>query len=143
MSKYNRVNDVKVVSDPHSSDVNTYNQSSGGRKTIPIGPVLLPIPGNNTFSTNCTTATGLPSLGRSIAVYNNSGAVGSITLGTSPTVTSLAPGVINSAGQAGIPCPPNAWTYISLGNQQFVIASDPTLLCYLIDDGTFLSVENN
>lgn len=138
MKQYNRLINPAFINDPQMA----YNEPAGAKKTITVGPVLLPLSNQNTFTTNCTAPIALPQIGRSIAVYNNSTAVGSITLGKDSTVTSLSPGAINANGQAGIPCPPNAWTYISLGFQQFVIASAATLLVYLIDDGTYLVPES-
>lgn len=143
MAKYNRTVDPRVADDPHSAAIAKYNLAAGAEKNLSVGPVLLPIQAGATFTCNATTAKGLPAIGKNIAVYNNAGAVGSITLGTDGTVTSLAPGVTNAAGQAGIACPPNAWTYISMGNQQFLIASAATLLCYVVDDGTYLTLERN
>lgn len=143
MAKYNRSIDNRSIADPHSIDNAQHNQSAGAKKIMNVGPVLLPLPTGATFTCNATTAVGLPAIGKNIAVYNNANAVGSITLGTDGTVTVLASGVINASGQAGIACPPNAWTYISMGTQQFIIASAATLLVYMVDDASFLSLERN
>lgn len=143
MPKYNRTIDPRVATDPHAADAARFNQQSGGDKNMPVGPCLLPLKTGSTFTCNATTAVGLDSIGRNIAVYNNANAVGSITLGTDGTVAVLASGATNIAGQAGIPCPPNSWTYISMGTQQFLIASAATLLCYQVDDGTYLTLERN
>jgi sugar (pentulose or hexulose) kinase len=139
MKKYNRMISQGALLGGDDAQANEYNNPAGAKKIINVGPVLLPIPTSTGGTTNATTAVGLPALGKSIAVYNNSGSVGSITLGTSAAVTSVSAGVVNSAGQAGIACPPNAWTYISLGNQQFVVASAATLLVYMIEDYTILN----
>lgn len=143
MAKYNRTLDTRSAADPHSIVANEYNQSAGAEKNINVGPVLLPLSQAGVFTCNATAAKGLDAIGKNIAVYNNAGAVGSITLGIDGTVTVLAPGVTNAAGQAGIACPPNAWTHISMGNQQFIIASAATLLVYLVDDGSYLTLERN
>lgn len=118
-----------------------YNISSGGFKNTPIGPKLKPLSADgSTYTTNATTSIPLGLPGQNLAVYNNAGAVGSVTV--SPlSVASLAPGVTDSVGNVGVACPPNAWTYISLGDARWVIASAATLLVYLIEDDSYLTVQ--
>jgi hypothetical protein len=139
-----KVNGSRQV-DQGSIDNFTYNERAGARKTAEVGRKLVPIPslsgapvGNGT--TNATTAISLPSAGRNIAVYNNTNAVGSVTFGSNNTVASLAPGVLDAAGNVGLPCAPNAWSYFAAGEQQWVIASAATLLVFLIDDNTFIAL---
>ncbi len=117
-----------------------YNPASGAQKSLPIGPRLLPIPtGMGTWTTTPNgAATPLPNLGLNIAVYNNSGTVGSIVIG-GKTIVTLAPGVIDSSGNVGVPCPPNAWTYLSMSYNQYVITSAATLLVFIIEDPTWLN----
>lgn len=143
MAKNQRNIPGQSVRDPSMLDSLIYNEASGARKSIPVGPHLLPLPdGAGGYTTNATTALILPSAGKSLAVYNNAGAVGSITLGEDNTVTSQAPGAVQSGTQhVGIACPANAWTYISSGNQNWVIASAATLLVYLIDDDSSIRQE--
>jgi len=142
MAKNQRNLSGVAVRDPSILDNLIYNEASGARKSIPVGPHLLPLPdGASGFTTNATTAKILPSAGRNLAIYNNAGAVGSITLGEDNTVTSLAPGATDANGHVGIACPPNSWSYISTGNQNWVIASAATLLVYLIDDETMIRQE--
>lgn len=117
---------------------NEYNEASGARKQIDVGPKLLPLDvGTATPTTNATVLKALPSMGRSIAVYNN-GALASITFGVAGQA-SLAPGVVDAVTKAvGIPCQPNTWTYLSAGSATHVIASAATLLVFLIDDQSLL-----
>ncbi len=135
-----------AVQDPATLHNLEYSNSSGAKKVAEVGRHLLPIPYKSaptviSFKTDVSTATQLPSMGRCLAVYNNAGAVGSITLGEDGTVVSLAPGTTDAAGHVGIPCPPNAWTYIACDNQNWVISSAATLLTFLIDDGTSIKQE--
>lgn len=135
-----------AVQDPGAIDVLEYNNSAGARKVAEVGRHLIPLPtpGVGTgYTTNVSAAAfALPSAGKNLAVYNNAGAVGSITLGTASSVASLAPGVTDSSGNVGIACAPNAWTYIACGPQNWVISSAATLLVYLIDDDTSIQVQS-
>lgn len=117
-----------------------YNAPAGSQKVSEVGRHLLPLTADGvTFTTNATSSIALPAQGKCLAVYNNSGTVGSITLGESASTNlSLAAGVTDAAGHVGIPCMPNAWTYIACGIQQWVIASASTLLVFLVDDHTYI-----
>ncbi len=126
--------------DPSSIDLLQYNSAAGSKKVSEVGKHLLPLtPDGTTWTTNATTSIALPAQGCCLAVYNNAGTVGSITLGESASTNlSLAAGVTDSAGHVGIPCMPNAWTYIACSTQQWVIASAATLLVFQIDDNTYI-----
>jgi hypothetical protein len=143
MAKNQRNIPGPITRDQATIDNLTYSESAGARKSAEVGRHLLPLPdGAAGFTTNATTALILPSAGKNLAVYNNAGAVGSITLGEDNTVTSQAPGAVQAGTQhVGIACPPNAWTYIATGNQNWVIASAATLLVYLIDDDSMIRQE--
>ncbi len=78
-----------------------------------------------------------------LAVYNNAGAVGSITIGNTPSLASQAVGTSNTSGNVGCACPPNAWTYLSMGNNQWVISSAATLIVYIIEDSTWISAQSS
>lgn len=134
------------VQDPSSISNLTYSNTAGANKNTEVGRHLLPIPvvtaGVLSYKTNVTVATVLPCKGRNLAVYNNAGAVGSITLGEDATITALAAGVADATGHVGIACPPNDWTYIACGEQNWVIGTAATLLCYLIDDDTSVKQES-
>lgn len=142
-SKNQRNLSGQAVRDPSIIDALIYNEASGARKSIPVGPHLLPVPdGASGYTTNVTTAKILPTPGKSLAVYNNSAAVHAITLGEDNTVTAQAAGAIQASTQhVGIACTPNAWTYISCGPQNWVIADSALLLVYLIDDETSIRQE--
>lgn len=128
--------------DPSAIANLTYNEKAGAQKNTEVGRKLLPLgDGASGFTTNAATAARkLPSKGRNLAVYNNAGAVGSITTGTNtPALASQAPGAVQAStnGESvGIACAPNDWTYIACGEHDWVIASAATLLVYLIDDPT-------
>ena len=124
--------------DVSSLDSLAYNSAAGSFKNVPVGPHLKPFTvDGTTFTTNATTSVNLAQPGLMLAVYNNSGSVGSVTV--SPLAAlSLAPGVTDVLGNVGVACPPNAWTYISMADSIFVIASASTLLVYIIDDDTYL-----
>lgn len=146
MAKKQRVFPGNKTQDPSSISNFTYNEASGAQKNVEVGLKLLPLgDGAGDFTTNATTAKKLPLPGRNLAVYNNAGAVGSITLGTNtPALVSQAPGAVQTGtlGQSvGIPCLPNAWTLIAAGELDWVIASAATLLVFLIDDETSIKIE--
>lgn len=128
--------------DPSGVDQYTYNEMAGARKTTEVGRALIPLgDGAGGFTTNAATAPRvLPSAGRNLAIYNNAGAVGSITVGDN-TMTSQAPGAVQISGTnafVGVPCPPNAWTYLAAAQWNYVAASAATLLVFLIDDPSYI-----
>jgi hypothetical protein len=140
MAKLNRVIDNNFLQDPSQIVAVEYNPASGGQKALIVGPRLLPIPIAGGWTTTPTAATALPYLGANIAVYNNASAVGSIVIGGS-TIVTLAPGVVDGSGNVGVACPPNAWTYLSMSNNQYVITSAATLLVYIMEDPTRIAQE--
>lgn len=146
MPKNIRNQQGQSIQDPSSISNLTYNEMAGAQKNSEVGRKLLALPdGASGYTTNATTAKKLPKMGANLAVYNNAGAVGSITLGTNtPTLTSQAPGVVlagTDGRSVGIACPPNDWTYIAAGDLDWAIASAATLLVYLIDDNTYIRQE--
>lgn len=146
MAKSQRVFPGNKTQDPSSIANHTYNEKSGAQKNTEVGRKLLPLNVDaTTFTTDATTARKLPSQGRNLAIYNNAGAVGAITLGTgTPALVAQAPGVVQAGtnGQSvGIPCPPNDWTYVACGELDTVIATAATLLVFLIDDDTSIKTE--
>lgn len=140
-AKNSRTNDIKFQISGDDAKSLEYNPPSGAQKSLAIGPRLLPIPlSSTTWTTTPTTRTALPKLGLNIAVYNNAGAVGSIVIGGVGIVT-LAPGVLDASGNVGVPCPPNAWTWLSMSYNQYVITSAATLLVFIIEDSTWINQE--
>jgi hypothetical protein len=134
--------------DPSGIASMEFNPAAGSQKVSEVGRSLLPlkyIAGGTTltYTTDASTARILDNPGTCLAVYNNSGSIGSITLGSgnsAPTV--LAPGVTNVNGGVGIPCAPNSWTYIACSANNWVIASAATLLVFVVEDNTAIKVEN-
>jgi hypothetical protein len=135
------------VQDPATLHNLEYNDAAGSKKVSEVGRHLLPIPfisgGAVAYTTDATTARALPNAGLCLAVYNNAGAVGAITLGedAASVATALAPGVADATGHVGIPCAPNAWTYIACSNQNWIKSSAATLLVFIIDDNTSVKQE--
>ena len=121
----------KVAKDQGLIENIIFNDPAGGQKNLAVGPVLEPIFTSGGYTTNLTTAT--PVYGCNLAIYNNSGSLHTITLGDS-SVTSLGPGVSNTAGFVGVPCMPNQWTYLSAGEHTHAIASSTSLLVFRIKD---------
>lgn len=132
--------------DPAAISSIQYNDAAGSQKVSEVGIHPLPFPfisgGVLSYKTNLTTTPlPLPRKGMGLAVYNNSAAVHSITLGESAAAipTALAAGVTDAAGHVGIPCTPNTWTYIATGLQNWVIADSALLLVFIISDNTTIT----
>lgn len=145
MAKNIRVEAGYHIQDPGQIHNIEHNPAAGGKKTLEIGPHLIPIPiivsNALAYTTDASTKRALPNPGVCLAVYNNAGTVGSITLGEDNTVTSLAAGVTDANGHVGIPCMPNAWTKISCGMQNWVISSAATLMVFIVEDHTAIKQE--
>jgi hypothetical protein len=145
MPKNIRQTQGQNVYDPSSIDALEFNPAAGSKKVSEVGRSLLPLKqvvgGVFGYTTNATTAIPLDFAGQCLAVYNNAGTIGSITLGNGAAPTVLAPGVTNTAGQVGIPCMPNAWTYIACSSNNWVIASAATLLVFVVEDNTNIKQE--
>lgn len=127
--------------DPSIIELLTYNEKSGARKSIEVGRSLIPLgDGAGGFTTNASTPRILPSAGLDLAIYNNAGTVGAVTVGDN-TMTAQAPGAVQSGGTApfvGVPCMPNAWTYLAAAQWNWVASTASTLLVFIIDDSTFM-----
>jgi hypothetical protein len=130
--------------DPNAIMNNQYNDAAGSQKVSEVGRHPLPFPyisgGAVAYTTNLTTPLPLPKKGMGLAVYNNSAAVHAITLGESATspASALAAGATDANGHVGIPCTPNAWTYIATGLKNWVIADSASLLVFLISDNSLI-----
>jgi hypothetical protein len=123
-----------AVEDPSSIQALTYNEQTGAQKNMDMGHHLIPLKINaTTFTTDATTARAVP-MGKTLAIYNNTGSAGSITLGDTSAVALLAAGATDVNGNVGIPCKPNDWTYISVYDRQYVISSAATLLVFVVKD---------
>ena len=139
-SKWNRAVDNRFLQDPNGIKSAEYNPASGGQKSLTVGPRLIPIPvvvtGSATWTTNISAATALPEFGMTLAIYNTTGTAGSVTVGQDGTVTAQAIGAVDANGNVGVACTPNAYTYLSMGNNQWIIGTASTLICYIIEDPT-------
>ena len=54
------------------------------------------------------------------------------------TVVSGPAGSVDANGNVSIPCKPNDWTYINTYNQDFIVTNASTVLCFIVQDHTFL-----
>ena len=142
MAKNNRVININNLQDPNGIVAVEYNPPSGGQKSLIVGPKLIPISLNGSYTTTVTSATALPYLGANIAVYNNTSTVGVVTIGNASTITSQAIGASDASGNVGIACAPNSYTYLSMGNNQWIIASASTLFVYIMEDPTYIAQES-
>lgn len=146
MSKNIRNLPGQNVQDPSAIANLEYNESSGSKKVSEVGRHLLPLKfisaGVVAYTTDASTAKRLDNPGKSLAVYNNSGSLGSITLGKiAAAPASLAAGATDASGNVGVPCKPNDWTYIACDDNYWVISSAATLLVFVIDDKTAIKQE--
>lgn len=145
MAKNQRQLDGSFVQDPAQIKNIEHNPASGSKKVAEVGGHLLPLKiissGALAYTTDASTKRVLDAPGACLAVYNNSTSMASITLGEDNTLVSLAAGVTDANGHVGIPCPPNAWTKIACGTQNWVISSVNTLMVFLVDDHTTIKAE--
>lgn len=128
--------------DVPSIDNMSFNEKTGAQKNMEVGRLHLPLDkGDSTKTTDASTACALPYKGACLAVYNNSGTVGAITIGEDNTVAALAPGAVDAIGlgHVGVPCGPNAWTFIACFDKQWVRSTSSALLVFLIADDTTVS----
>ena len=123
------------VQDPSAIDVLTYSDQVGAQKVSENGRNLGPLgDGAGGFTTDASTARILPAAGQNLAIYNNSGTVGAVTVSTSSATAALAAGDTDANGNVGIACVPNAWTYVACNQANWVKSTASTLLVYLIND---------
>src|ERR1035437_6689566 len=129
------------IRDGGSIDNFTYNEKAGSRKTSEVGRSLLPLgDGAAAFTTDASTKRILPSAGLNLAVYNNSAAVHAVTVGDN-TMTPQAAGAVQTAGSptapfVGVPCMPNAWTYVAAAQWNYIATDNAALLVFIIDDSS-------
>ena len=141
MAKNNRTVDIASLQDPSQIKAVEYNPASGGQKSLTVGPRLIPIQVAAGWTTNASTTLALPFIGANLAIYNNAATAASVTTGDIG-VTTLAIGATDANGNVGVACPPNAWTYISMGAKQYVVTSTATLITYIIEDPTTVARES-
>ena len=118
----------------------SYNQAAGAQKVMTVGGKLKPFQtGASAYTTDFNTASRQVGKGATLAFYNNTGAVASVTIGDS-SVTSLAAGVTNAAGRVGVPVPANSWVYLNTYDLDFAITSAVTCMGFIVEDDTSISV---
>ncbi len=146
MAKNNRSIDITSLQDPNGIKAAEYNPPSGGQKSLIVGPRFLPISnvtaGTPGWTTNISTVTAIPYLGAILAIYNNASTAGSVTIGQTSSITAQAIGGVDSNGNVGVACPPNSYTYVSMGYNQWIIGSASTLICYIMEDPTKITQES-
>jgi hypothetical protein len=140
MAKLQRTVDIAFINAGTDIVSVEYNPASGAQKSLIVGPRLLPVPIAAGYTTNASGGLVLPYLGANLAIYNNSGTAGSITA-SAAVAASLAIGVTDASGNVGVACPPNAWSYLSMGNNQYIITSAATVIVYIIEDPTKITQE--
>ena len=133
-----------TVMDTHAIENSQNNKYAGAEKNISVGPNLVPVKYANagvlTYTTDLSTVR-IVGTGKSFAVYNPN-TTGSITFGADATRTSLAAGACDQAnGNVGVPCP-QGWSYVSNYDQPAVITSASTILVFLIQDDSTLTISN-
>lgn len=122
--------------DPQVASSNSYNDPAGAQKNLAVGAKLLPIlTAPNTWTTDATTALSVPK-GSQLAVYNNSSTLYGLRCSSLNTVTAGAAGTVDANGNVSIACTPNAWTYISVAKDNWIITQNSALIVYLVDDHT-------
>lgn len=116
---------------PNVSIENEYNDWAGACKVL--GPVqgVLKILGSLG-----TPGVKTPQFGATVAVFNNSATVDFVAVGPQ---TATAP----TGGANGIPVPPYAYIYVSMGANQFIISAAATTFGYLVVDETYLTPSNS
>lgn len=147
MAKNIRNNNGQNQVDPSAIDLLQYNNPAGSKKVSEVGRHLLPMKfisaGLVAYTTDATTARVLDAPGKCLAIYNNAGAVGAITLGgtAAEVATALAAGVTDATGHVGVPCMPNAWTYVACNESTWIKSTAATLLVFVINDDTEIKQE--
>ena len=133
--------DGRAVEDVANIQNLTFNEAAGATKNLSVGPFLRPLnDGAGGFTTNATAVKSVRK-GTSLAIYNNSGTLGSITFGDDNTVSVLASGATNAAGDVGHPCKQNDWSYFNSNEKGFLITSSASLLVFIIEDETFITIQ--
>lgn len=126
--------------DPYGATSNQYSDYAGAQKVSNVGHRLIPLQTASGWTCDASSRIKV-ARGATIAIYNNSGTVASVTTGD-VTVSSQAPGSVQNgtpttlAAFVGIPCKANDWTYINMFDHDFVITSAATCLVYVIQDHT-------
>jgi hypothetical protein len=138
-----RVKKGSKVQDTGSITDLTYNEQAGARKSVRVGPALAPInDGTGGLTTDASSIRSLK-LGSNLAIYNDSGSVGSVRFSNDLLAAALLPGAVDApTGDVGIVCKPNDWTYLSNYDKRYIVADSSNLIIYLeIDDTKIINEE--
>jgi hypothetical protein len=132
----------KVVSDPANIADLTFNEMSGAKKNLPVGPFLIPIDdGAGGKTTSATTIRALE-LGSQLYIYNTTGAAASVRFSNNPAATALAAGVVDApSGDVGVPCSPGIYTQLCNFDHRYII-TQAGLLIFKVNDGTRIVDQN-
>jgi hypothetical protein len=139
--KTKRAQNNQFTEDPSSIEAIIYNRQTGARKSMVAGHHHIPIPTSSGFVTDASNApVALPTKGTLLVVYNKSGTVQALTLGDSSAMAALAAGNTDSNGNLGIPCAPNAFTYINTFDRQWIKTDSNNLIVMIGQDDTEIRV---
>jgi hypothetical protein len=129
--------------DPSLIDLLEYNEPTGAKKSLSIGPHLCPLgDGAGGFTTDASTARALPKSGCNLAIFNKSTSTAySVTLGNSSVAAQAIGAIQAGTQQVGVACAANSWTYVSAYPESFVVTNNNNLVVYVIDDPTFVVVQ--
>lgn len=131
--------DGRAIEDAASIANLTYNEAAGAQKNLQVGPFLKPLnDGAGGYTTDASIARSIRK-GSSIAVYNKSGSLLSVTFGDNNAVTALAAGVTDASGNVGHLCKGNDWSYFNSDEKSWIIADSANLVVYLIKDESYIS----
>lgn len=113
-----------------------FNHASGADKVVSAGHHLKPIvASSSSFTTNATTKLCIGK-GVTLAIFNNSGTVVSVTLGDSSVVSQSAGAVQAGTDFVGIPLKPYEFTYLNTFDKDYVVTSSASALVYIVEDDT-------
>jgi hypothetical protein len=118
-----------------------YNEVAGAQKNMQVGPFLTPLnDGTGGFTTDATSALSIRR-GSSVAVYNKSTSLLSVTFGDTSAVASLSAGIADVSGNVGLACRPGDWTYFNSDEKGWIVAESADLLVYLIKDESYITYQ--
>ena len=124
--------------DPQLTASNTYSDASGAQKNVEVGKKFLPIQtATAAWTTDATTALQVEK-GVSLAIYNKGATLYSLTCGATSSVTAGAVGAVDGSGNVSIPCKTNDWTYIAVGEENWIKTEHANLVVFTIKDDTIL-----
>lgn len=107
-----------------------HNPASGGKKTLSVGPEFQKDPANDYVSGANYLAGAQLVPGTVLYFYNNDTVVNWVTFAKNANPS--AP----SSFATGIPLPPNQWTCLSMGSNNWVRTGSANVGCYKIVDTT-------